>query len=53
LYQNTGTKFYEGGKRSGKLTLEVRQDNKNAKQLYKCLGFKDCKPPMLFWVKNI
>ena len=37
----------------GKLTLEVREDNINAKHLYKSLGYNDCNPPMLFWIKNI
>lgn len=37
----------------GKITLEVRDDNKNAKNLYKKHGFKDCEPPMNFWVKYL
>ena len=35
----------------GKITLEVRYDNKQARQLYMSLDYKDCKPPMSFWVK--
>lgn len=37
----------------GKITLEVRIDNKNAKLLYQSLGFKECEPKMLFRVKHI
>ena len=36
-----------------KVTLEVREDNASAQQLYKELGFADCKPPMWFWTKNL
>ena len=36
-----------------KVTLEVRDDNHNAKALYKKLGFKDCEPVMYYWVKDI
>lgn len=36
-----------------KVTLEVREDNQTAQQLYKQLGFADCKPPMLFWTKKL
>lgn len=32
-----------------KVTLEVREDNQNAKHLYNSLGFKDSIPPMHFW----
>ena len=35
----------------GKITLEVRHDNKQAHRLYKSLGYGDCQPPMSFWVK--
>ncbi len=33
----------------GKVTLEVRADNNNARGLYKSLGFGECNPPMHFW----
>ncbi len=36
-----------------KITLEVRDDNKNAQVLYKSLGFKDSDPVMHFWTKSI
>jgi len=36
-----------------KLTLEVREDNVVAQGLYKCLGFEECNPKMLFWTKKI
>jgi ribosomal protein S18 acetylase RimI-like enzyme len=36
-----------------KVTLEVRDDNHNAKGLYKKLGFKDCEPLMYYWVREI
>ena len=36
-----------------KVTLEVREDNASAQQLYKELGFAHCKPPMWFWTKNL
>lgn len=36
-----------------KVTLEVRDDNDNAKKLYESLGFKDTEPVMRFWVKEI
>ncbi|HEY4789092.1 MAG TPA: GNAT family N-acetyltransferase [Bacteroidales bacterium] len=34
-----------------KVTLEVRDDNSNAKALYKSLGFNDTEPMMHFWTK--
>lgn len=34
-----------------KVTLEVREDNRVAQQLYKGIGFDECKPRMLFWTK--
>ncbi len=37
----------------GKITLEVREDNKKAQSLYKNLGFADSKPMMYFWTKHI
>lgn len=36
-----------------KVTLEVREDNTNAKALYQSLGFKDTEPLMHFWTKSI
>lgn len=36
-----------------KVTLEVRDDNSNAKGLYQSLGFKDCEPVMHFWTKML
>jgi GNAT superfamily N-acetyltransferase len=37
----------------GKITLEVRCDNQQARRLYNDLGYGDCQPPMSFWVKLI
>ena len=37
----------------GKITLEVRNDNKHARRLYTSLGYGECRPPMSFWVKLI
>lgn len=36
-----------------KLNLEVRDDNVKAKALYKKMGFKPGKSPMLFWEMNL
>jgi len=36
-----------------KVTLEVRDDNINAKAIYKNLGFKDSEPFMHFWTKRL
>lgn len=36
-----------------KVTLEVREDNAVAQQMYKELGFGDCNPPMLFWTLKL
>jgi ribosomal protein S18 acetylase RimI-like enzyme len=36
-----------------KVTLEVREDNTNAKTLYQSLGFKDTEPLMHFWTKAL
>lgn len=36
-----------------KITLEVREDNENAKKLYNKLGFKDTEPVMHFWTKPL
>lgn len=36
-----------------KLTLEVREDNSAAQQVYANLGFEECKPRMYFWEKKI
>jgi ribosomal protein S18 acetylase RimI-like enzyme len=40
---------YSGENHFCKINLEVRYDNLNAQNLYKSLGFKECKPPMYFW----
>jgi ribosomal protein S18 acetylase RimI-like enzyme len=34
-----------------KVTLEVRNDNLNAQNLYKKMGFNECRPTMYFWEK--
>ncbi len=36
-----------------KISLEVREDNKVAQNLYRSLGFKECSPNMYFWTKMI
>ena len=36
-----------------KVTLEVRDDNANAKHLYKSLGFADSTPPWFYWMKYL
>jgi ribosomal protein S18 acetylase RimI-like enzyme len=36
-----------------KVTLEVREDNLLAKNLYRELGFKDTEPLMHFWTKSL
>lgn len=36
-----------------KITLEVREDNHNAKHLYNSLGFKENDPRMHFWEKYL
>ncbi len=36
-----------------KITLEVREDNIVAQQLYRSLGFVNTHPPMLFWAKQL
>jgi ribosomal protein S18 acetylase RimI-like enzyme len=36
-----------------KITLEVRDDNKNAQALYANCGFKESSPVMHFWTKHI
>lgn len=37
----------------GKITLEVRKDNLNARDLYKSQGFKEAPHSMFFWIKNL
>lgn len=37
----------------GKITLEVRNDNIRAQQLYKSMGFDEGNPPMHFWSKYL
>lgn len=36
-----------------KLTLEVREDNPSAQQVYRSLGFEECEPRMFFWTKKL
>jgi len=36
-----------------KISLEVREDNKVAQNLYRSLGFNECSPNMYFWTKMI
>lgn len=36
-----------------KITLEVREDNPTAQNLYKSLGFEECDPKMYFWTKTL
>lgn len=36
-----------------KVTLEVRNDNRVAQQMYSELGFEECNPPMLFWTLKL
>jgi ribosomal protein S18 acetylase RimI-like enzyme len=36
-----------------KLTLEVREDNMHAQQLYNSLGFTECDPKMYFWTLKL
>jgi ribosomal protein S18 acetylase RimI-like enzyme len=36
-----------------KITLEVREDNYQAQNLYKKMGFDDSEPKMLFWSKYL
>ncbi len=37
----------------GKITLEVRKDNLNARDLYKRQGFKEAPHSMFFWIKYL
>ncbi|MBN2213770.1 MAG: GNAT family N-acetyltransferase [Bacteroidales bacterium] len=36
-----------------KITLEVREDNRNAQYLYRSLGYRECNPKMYFWEKHL
>lgn len=36
-----------------RVNLEVREDNANAKSLYKRMGFTDCLPRMMFWERKL
>lgn len=36
-----------------RVNLEVREDNTNAKSLYRKMGFSDCVPRMMFWEKKL
>jgi len=40
-------------KNCGKITLEVRKDNLNARDLYKGQGFHEAPHSMFFWVKTL
>jgi ribosomal protein S18 acetylase RimI-like enzyme len=44
---------YANGRGCCKVTLEVREDNPVAQQLYSSLGFEACTPNMLFWTKKL
>lgn len=37
----------------GKITLEVRKDNLNARDLYKSQGFQEAPHSMFFWIKEL
>jgi len=37
----------------GKITLEVRKDNLNARDLYKSQGYKEAPHSMFFWIKYL
>ncbi|MBW8324685.1 MAG: GNAT family N-acetyltransferase [Prolixibacteraceae bacterium] len=36
-----------------RVNLEVREDNANAKSLYRKMGFSDCVPRMMFWERKL
>jgi len=36
-----------------RVNLEVREDNANAKALYRKMGFTDCVPRMMFWERKL
>ncbi|MCG8308587.1 MAG: GNAT family N-acetyltransferase [Cytophagales bacterium] len=40
-------------KKCGKITLEVRKDNLNARDLYKSQGFTEAPHSMFFWIKYL
>ena len=40
-------------KNCGKITLEVRKDNLNARDLYKSQGFTEAPHSMFFWIKHL
>jgi GNAT superfamily N-acetyltransferase len=40
-------------KKCGKITLEVRKDNLNARDLYKGQGFQEAPHSMFFWIKEL
>lgn len=48
-------KIIEIGKKEdcGKITLEVRKDNKTAQSLYESEGFGNTNPEMYFWTKKL
>ena len=39
--------------RCSRITLEVREDNKVAQELYKSIGFDETEPPMYYWRKYL
>lgn len=49
MMESIETKAKELG--CGKITLEVREDNTHAQQLYKSMGFNEGNPVMHFWSK--
>jgi ribosomal protein S18 acetylase RimI-like enzyme len=51
LMEATEVKALELG--CGKMTLEVRRDNKKARKLYSSMGYGECTPPMSFWIKYL
>lgn len=36
-----------------RVNLEVREDNRTAKSLYRKMGFNDCFPRMMFWERKL
>lgn len=41
------------GMNCSKVTLEVREDNSNAKHLYASMGFHDAEPRQYYWSKSL
>lgn len=44
---------YAKGNNMCRVSLEVREDNPKAMNLYKKVGFKPCNPNMYFWQKTV